>query len=126
VDRGLMAGNLDYGIRKGLNSEAKQAIAKSVAAVIPNGSVIAFSIGTTPELVAAALLDHDELRVFTNNLGIAVTACRNPSFDVNIVGGRARNKNLDVFGPDMAEFISSYRLDFGVYGVAGVDSDGAC
>lgn len=124
VGRGLMAGNLDYGIRKGLNSEAKQAIAKSVAAVIPNGSVIAFSIGTTPELVAAALLGHDELRVFTNNLSIAVTACRNPSFDVNIVGGRARNKNLDVFGPDMAEFISSYRLDFGIYGVAGVGIDG--
>jgi len=125
VGRGLMAGNLDYGVRQGMNSHAKQAIARAVAKEIPNGAVIAFSIGTTPELVAEALLNHDELRVFTNNLSIAVTACRNPSFDVNIVGGRARNKNLDVFGPDIEAFISSYRLDYGVYGVAGVDEDGS-
>ncbi len=74
--------------------------------------------------VAAALLQHKDLRVFTNNLNIALLMCSNPTFEVNVAGGQVRNSDGDVLGPGMERFLSSYLFDFGIYGVAGVESDG--
>jgi DeoR family glycerol-3-phosphate regulon repressor len=85
---------------------------------------VAFSIGTTPEVVATALLQHKGLRVFTINLNVAMIACRNPTFEVNIAGGRIRNSDNDILGPDIETFLSSYLFDFGIYGVAGVGEHG--
>ena len=85
---------------------------------------LAFSVGTTPQIVAEALLDHQHLRVFTNNLNIAMLSCANPTFEVNIVGGRLRNSDRDVLGADIDSFLSSYMVDIGIYGVAGVAEDG--
>ena len=99
-------------------------IAREVARHIPDNASVAFSIGTTPEVVAAALLHHNRLRIFTNNLNIAMLACSNQTFEVNIAGGRVRNSDSDVLGPGMESFLSSYVFDFGIYGVAGVGEHG--
>ena len=118
------AGNLAYRSRQILSRGAKQSIAKEVARQIPDGASVAFSIGTTPESVAAALLQHKGLRIFTNNLNIAMLACTNPTFEVNVAGGRVRNSDGDVLGAGMEAFLSSYIFDFGVYGVGGVGEHG--
>jgi DeoR family glycerol-3-phosphate regulon repressor len=124
IERAGEAGNLAYGTRQILARNAKEAIAREVARHIPNGASIAFSIGTTPEVVAAALLHHDGLRIFTNNLNIAMLACSNASFEVNIAGGRLRNSDRDILGAGMESFLSSYMVDFGVFGAAGVGEHG--
>ncbi|MCB1761504.1 MAG: DeoR/GlpR transcriptional regulator [Gammaproteobacteria bacterium] len=124
IERPAEAGNLAYGSRQILARSAKQAIAREVAKHIPDSASVAFSIGTTPEVVAAGLLRHDRLRIFTNNMNIAMLACTNPTFEVNIAGGRVRNSDNDVLGPGMEEFLSSYIFDFGIYGVAGVGEHG--
>ncbi len=124
IERPLKSGNLSYDSRQVLARREKLAIAREVARHIPDGASVAFSIGTTPELVASALLRHQRLRIFTNNLQIAMLACANPTFEVNIAGGRIRNSETDVLGTGTEEFLSSYRFDFGVYGVAGVAEDG--
>ena len=118
------AGNLAYRSRQILSRGAKRSIAREVARHIPDDASVAFSIGTTPESVAAALLHHKRLRIFTNNLNIAMLACTNPTFEVNVAGGRVRNSDGDVLGPGMEAFLSSYIFDFGVYGVAGVGEHG--
>lgn len=117
-------GNLTYGSRQILARGAKQAIAREVARQVPNAASLAFSIGTTPQVVAEALLQHERLRVFTNNLNIAMLSCANPTFEVNIVGGRLRNSDRDILGAGMESFLSSYMVDIGIYGVAGVGGDG--
>ena len=53
-------------------SEAKQTLAREVPRHVPNGVSLAFSIGTTPVIVSKALLGHQHLRIFTNNLNIAM------------------------------------------------------
>jgi DeoR family glycerol-3-phosphate regulon repressor len=116
--------NLSYGSRQILARREKLAIARKVAKHVPNGSSLAFSIGTTPQVVAKALLQHEQLRIFTNNLNIAILACENPTFQVNIVGGRVRNSDRDVLGPGLDNFLSSYMVDIGIYGAAGVAEDG--
>jgi len=124
IERFADAGNLAYLSRQILARSAKQAIAREVARHIPDYASVAFSIGTTPEVVATALLQHKGLRIFTNNLNVAMLACSNPTFEVNIAGGRIRNSDYDVLGPDIENFFSSYIFDFGIYGVAGVGERG--
>lgn len=124
VEKPLHGGNIAYGSRQVLLRGEKQAIARTVASQIPNNASVAFSIGTTPESVAAALLQHNGLKVFTNNLNIALLACANPTFEVNVAGGRVRNSDGDVLGSGLESFLSSYLFDYGIYGVAGVERDG--
>lgn len=124
IEQPPVAGNLAYGSRQILARDAKRAIAREVARHIPDNASVAFSIGTTPEVVAGELLHHHGLRIYTNNLNIAMLACRNPSFEVNIAGGRLRNSDNDILGPAMESFLSSYLFDFGIYGVAGVSERG--
>ncbi len=124
IERSATAKNLAYQSRQILLRDAKQAIAQEVARYISNGSSVAFSIGTTPEVVAAALLHHKDLRVFTNNLNIAMLFCTHSTFEVHVAGGRVRNSDCDVLGPGMETFLSSYMFDFGIYGVGGVGDNG--
>ena len=124
IEQPSMTGNLAYGSRQILARDAKRAIAREVSRHIPDNASVAFSIGTTPEVVAGELLHHKGLRIYTNNLNIAMLACRNPTFEVNIAGGRLRNSDNDILGPGMESFLSSYFFDFGIYGVAGVSERG--
>ena len=124
VEKPSKTGNIAYRYRQILAQDAKRAIAKAVSRHIPNDVSVAFSIGTTPELVAEALLHHQGLSVFTNNLNIALLSCANPSFNVNIMGGAVRNSDCDVLGKGIETFFSSYLFDFGIYGVAGVGEKG--
>jgi DeoR family glycerol-3-phosphate regulon repressor len=117
-------GNLNYGTRQVLNRVAKMAIAKEIARFIPNGSSISLGIGTTPEIVVRALLKHKNLKIYTNNLIIAQTAITNSSFEVYSSGGRIRSGDYDMLGSPVESFFNSYKTDFGIFGVAGVDMDG--
>ena len=117
-------GNLDYRMRRVLRIGAKRQIAAAVAPTIPNGASIAVSIGTTPETVVAGLLDHKDLKIFTNNLNIAMIANSVSGFQVSIPGGTIRAGDGDIVGPAAVSFFESYKVDIGIFGVAAVDADG--
>lgn len=55
VERLVLTKNQTYISRQVMNSSAKHRIAAEVAKQIPNGASIAFSIGTTPEIVAQSV-----------------------------------------------------------------------
>ncbi|MEM8702700.1 MAG: DeoR/GlpR family DNA-binding transcription regulator [Pseudomonadota bacterium] len=118
------ASNIHYSTRQILNLREKQQIARLVADQIKNHQSLAFSIGTTPEIVMQALAGHEQLAIFTNNLNVAFTASSNPSFQVTIAGGRLRHGDRDILGSAAQDFFSNYKVDVGVFGVAGVDEDG--
>jgi len=117
-------GNLHYARRQILNLPAKRAIAERVAQEVPDGASLAFSIGTTPEIVMQALARHAALRIFTNNLHVAFSASQTESFEVTIAGGRLRHGDRDTLGAETERFFSAYKVDIGIFGVAGVDADG--
>ena len=124
IESSMKTGNLAYDSRQILARLAKQRIAREVAKHINYGSSLAFGIGTTPQVIAEELLRHEDLRIFTNNMNVATLCCSNPGFEVNIAGGRLRNGDRDVLGQGMAEFFSSYMVDVGIFGCAGVGEDG--
>ncbi|ADZ69171.1 DeoR/GlpR family DNA-binding transcription regulator [Polymorphum gilvum] len=124
VEPPVLSANMHYRARQILNLPAKRRIAACVAAMIPDGASIAFSIGTTPEIVMQALVAHDRLKIFTNNLNVAFSACENAGFEITVAGGRLRPGDRDILGTSTQEFFASYKVDFGIFGVAGVDEDG--
>ena len=124
VEKPVRTGNDAYAWRQIHHAREKQMIAREVARHIPHGASLAFSIGTTPEIVAEALLSHEHLRILTNNLNVAMLACTNPGFEVTVAGGRLRNEDRDVLGPGMETLFTAHKVDIGIYGVAGVDEDG--
>jgi DeoR family glycerol-3-phosphate regulon repressor len=124
VERPVRTGNNAYGWRQIVSADAEKKIAHKVARFVPNGVSIAFSIGSTPEVVAEALLAHDQLRILTNNLNVAMLACTNPGFEVTVAGGRLRNDEMDILGSGMESLFTAHKVDIGIYGVAGVDEDG--
>ncbi len=58
VQRMNLPGNVAYSWHQTLNSHAKHAIASEVDRHVPDAVSLAFSIGTTPEIISKELLDH--------------------------------------------------------------------
>ena len=63
--------NTAYSTRKTLHLEEKERIAHCLAQHIPNHSSLFINIGTSNEIIAQALLEHQGLGVITNNLNVA-------------------------------------------------------
>lgn len=120
------AENSPYSDRKVMNQNEKNNIARALVKHIPDGSTLFIDIGTTPEAVAKALIDsHQQLRIVTNNINAAIILMSKPDFKVILAGGEVRNKDGGVTGEATLDFISQFRLDFGILGISGVDFDGS-
>lgn len=116
--------NLGFVERQILNLSAKEKIARAAIKQIPSHASLAISIGTTPEIVVRHLTLHRDLKVFTNNIMAALSACTLPTAEVHIPGGTIRAGARDLVGPAVEEFFAQYKVDIGIYGVGGVDHDG--
>jgi DeoR family glycerol-3-phosphate regulon repressor len=116
--------NTAYATRQVQQLNQKQRIAELCAQHIPNDSSLYINIGTTTEEVARALLKHSRLRVITNNLQIASILCENPSIEVIIAGGTVRPVDRAIIGEATVDFVSQFRVDFGIIGISGIDTDG--
>ena len=117
--------NTSWHDRKATQAEEKERIAQRVASQIPNGSALFIDIGTTPEAVAHALLNHSDLRIVTNNLNVANTLMAKEDFRIILAGGELRSRDGGIIGEATLDFISQFRLDFGILGISGIDTDGS-
>ncbi|GLR70204.1 DeoR/GlpR family transcriptional regulator [Agaribacter marinus] len=117
--------NTEYTKRKIMDSVAKEKIAAHVATMIPDGSSVFINIGTTTETVARALLQHQNLRVVTNNLHVASILAVKEDFTVLIAAGEVRHRDGGIIGEATEDFISQFKMDFGIIGISGIDEDGS-
>lgn len=106
-------------------SEEKARIARRVASQIPDGASLFIDIGTTPEAVAHALMNHSNLRIVTNNLNVAVLLMAKPDFRLILAGGEVRTRDGGIMGEATLDYISQFRLDYGILGISGIDMDGS-
>lgn len=116
--------NDEYAARQVMHLDEKRSIAKLVASHIPDRASIFINIGTTTEEIAKALQNHTGLRIITNNLHVASTLSANPSFEVIVAGGVVRQRDGGITGEATIDFISQFRVDYGIVGISGVDEDG--
>ncbi|MGL9723537.1 DeoR/GlpR family transcriptional regulator [Sodalis sp. (in: enterobacteria)] len=120
--------NAAYHDRKVMWSAEKARIAARVASQIPDGATLFIDIGTTPEAVAHALLGHKNLRVVTNNLNVATLLTAKEDFRLILAGGEVRTRDGGIIGEATLDFISQFRLDYGILGIlgiSGIDLDGS-
>lgn len=117
--------NAAYTDRKVMWSDQKARIAARVASQIPDGSTLFIDIGTTPEAVAHALRDHRDLRIVTNNLNVATLLTPKEDFRILLAGGEVRSRDGGIMGEATLDFISQFRLDYGILGISGIDMDGS-
>jgi len=89
-----------------------------------NGASIFLSTGTTIEVIAEALLSHERLHIFTNNLHVAQILTRNETFRIIVACGQVRHSDGGITGASTEDFISDFRMDIGIVGVSGIDEDG--
>ena len=117
--------NIAHRQREALNADAKQRIAQAVAARVPNGCSLLINLGTTTEAVARALLKHKGLRVITNNLNVASILTDSAECEVIVAGGVVRHRDRGIVGEAAVDFIRQFRVDIGLIGISGIESDGS-
>ena len=100
--------NTGHTERQRAHAEAKQGIARTVAAAIPAGASLFMNIGTTVEAVAKELLHHQDLHVVTNNLHVASTLAANAQCEVVMAGGTVRHEDLGVVGEAASRDIQAF------------------
>jgi DeoR family glycerol-3-phosphate regulon repressor len=117
--------NMPYAARAGSMTEAKAAIAASVAAEIPDASSLFIDIGTTAEAVATALRTKSGLRVVTNNLNVVRLLADKEDFEITVTGGMLRHRDLAIVGATATDFVARFRLDYAILGVVAIEDSGA-
>lgn len=115
--------NVNYTDRQILNHANKQRIAQRLAEQIPDNASLFINIGTTTEAVAKALSGHKNLRIITNNLNVATHLSANPDNEVIVAGGVVRSDG-GVIGESTIDFIRQFKVDYGIIGISGIDTDG--
>ena len=118
------ADTLAYTSRKIRHALEKQLIGRLVARQIPNGASLFIDIGTTTEAVAEALVNHRDLRIVTNHIGVASMLSEHTDFEIVLTGGRVRKRDQAVTGEASAEFLQRFKVTYGIFGIGTIDSDG--
>lgn len=116
--------NYAYQARKVLCLQEKKRIARLLARQIPDKASMFINIGTTNEEVAKALVHKNGLRVITNNLNVAAILSGISDFEVIVAGGVVRSRDHGITGHATIDFIKQFKVDFGIIGISGIDTDG--
>lgn len=114
----------DYAAKRVAQLAEKEAIAEAIADFVPDHTSLFMTIGTTVEIIARALRKRQGLKVITNNLHAAEVLHPQPGFEVSVVGGTIRTHNGGIVGPQAAQFVDQYRVDFAIISTGAVDPDG--
>lgn len=117
--------NLAHPQREMLHAEGKARIARAVAEQVPPGCSLILNIGTTTEAVAKALLQHQGLRVITNNLHVAAILSSNPDCEVIVAGGVVRARDRGIVGEAAVDFMRQFKVDIAIIGISGIEADGS-
>ena len=113
-----------YSQRRLIAQREKRAIGLEVARLIPNHSTVFIKSGTTTEIAAHALSEHEGLTVILDNVATADVVRHYPGCEVLIVGGYVRRAEGAVVGETVADFIRQFRVNHAVVSAAAIGPDG--
>lgn len=118
--------NSDYVMRHIENSDEKARIGKAVAAMIPSGSSLFMTPGTTVEAAARALADQrvENLHVVTNSTVAAGILESCPNVTIQLTGGAWIASNRAMGGAGAAQTVDRFRSDFAIMSVGAIDGSG--
>lgn len=109
--------------RRRQNEEKKAAIARAAAQLIGQGDSIGLDVGTSVLALAEAIAARRDIRVFTNNLRVAMRLAEGAS-TVYTLAGQVRSPEFSIIGPQAVEALASHFLNHVFIGVSGLDAAG--
>lgn len=116
--------NVDYHSRRHISSTAKITIGECAAGLIPNDCSLIINVGTTTEQVAAALREHRNLIVMSNNINVINILSGTPAKELILAGGTVRQSDGAVIGASAVEMINRFKVDYAIIGCSAIDDDG--
>lgn len=105
------------------NAGAKVAIASAAAQLIGPNESIGLDVGTSILSLAELIAPRRDIRVFTNNLRVALCLAEGAA-TVYTLAGQVRSPEFSIVGPQAVEGLAAHFLDRVFIGVAGIDANG--
>ena len=112
-------------LKAGRRQSDKRRIGAAAAALVPDGSVIGLTGGSTAVELARALAARQGITVVTNALNVAMQLVNNPSLRLVVIGGIAR-ASYELVGPATEAMLANYHLDTTFIGVDGLTVEQGC
>ncbi len=103
-------------------ADEKRRIAKTAAALVNEGDIVAMTAGTTTTETIRCLPMNSRLTVVTNTVNVAMELCKRKDIDVFVTGGNLRDTWFSLIGPTAIQSISKVFIDTLFIGVHGIDS----
>ena len=104
-------------------SEETRRIARAAVDLVPDGTAVALTGGTTTTEVARMLATRQGLTVVTNALNIAVELAVRPDIKLIVSGGVARSASYELVGTLADATLRGLNVDLAFVGVDGVDAE---
>lgn len=109
-----------FSVRRGIEPDAKKAIARAAAKLIKPGQVVILDGGTTAVQLARQLPRELRATVVTHSPSVAVELADHPAIDVIVIGGRLFKHSVVTVGAAALEALGAIRADLYFMGVTGV------
>lgn len=111
--------------RASASTQAKERIAQAVVELLIPGETVLLDSGSTVLSVARVIRRKDlKLTIVTPSTLAALELADAPDTTVYLTGGRLRQGELSLVGPDTIESLRGFNCDTFIMGVAGVDLHG--
>lgn len=106
--------------RASVNRERKRLIARAGAALIPDGTTVLITGGTTTEAMIPFLTQR-ALTVLTNSVSLAAALTSSTHITVIVLGGVLRHEESSLLGPVPEQVLGEFDVDMAVVGAYGFD-----
>ena len=114
----------EISVREVINAEAKRAIGRLAASLVPDGASVILATSSTVQQVTEMLLARSGLTVFTNSLSICGKLAGHNKNRVYMLGGEVQAINGATLGRDATTMLSHYFADFAFVGAGAVSPAG--
>jgi DeoR family transcriptional regulator of aga operon len=111
-----------YAVKAGEHVAQKRAIARAVAAIVPDGSSLLIDSGSTTLEVAEALRGHRDLTVITNDVRVAAAVAEQGDTRLIVLGGEVLPAVYTLASQRAVDLIGEFNVDFAVMGADAVDA----
>lgn len=103
----------------------KEAVARAVARMVPDGAAVILDSGSTALMVARALGEHRDLTVITPDIRVANEILAHEGIRLIVPGGELVPDTSTVIGQEALDTIRRLHVDLAVMGADAVDAAGA-
>jgi len=108
------------------NSEEKQRIAKSAAALVESGKTIVLDSGTTTRHMVPHLAQLPYAHIITCDVLIAADCSYYPNIETTVIGGKLRSGYHSLYGYLAEQMIRTLNADIAFLSADAISDDGTC